>query len=119
MNLDIDENTTISDLQLQFSTAFPYLRLVFRSASDIESEGKIHDSAMQMKNIPGFKGPGWLEILPSQQAIGIENSFLDQFGLLVDIERLHANEWVSIHGTQHLTLREHNIIGRHAQPSAE
>ncbi|HEU4609062.1 MAG TPA: hypothetical protein VFS31_13190 [Chitinophagaceae bacterium] len=116
MILEINDTTTISDLQLQFSTTFPYLRLVFLSSSDPRSEGNLLASDLQMKNIPGYKHPGWFEILPSEQITEIESILKNQFGLRVEIERLHANEWVSIHGTRHLTLREHNNIGRHAQP---
>ncbi|HLP53611.1 MAG TPA: hypothetical protein VK151_01210 [Fluviicola sp.] len=115
MKIRIHDQTTIADVQRQFSEMFPYLKLEFFSKRHKPQEGT------QMKFLlPGHKclndirktyRGGELEIYPDMRVSDLEQLFGIHFDLGVQVFRKSGKSWLETILTDSWTLREQNTEG--------
>ena len=118
MILEIDEITTIGELQRHFSASFPFLKLaVCKNVSMINDANKcieIKDSDTLINTLRTKHREVFLEIHYWQKTGTIEKLFLHKAALHVQLLRKQGEHWIETSGTDELTLEEQNDIGRKA-----
>ncbi len=116
MLLHISSNRLISDIQKEFNSAFPFLKLEFFnnrsfSRSDfsvnqlIPANRKIGDSKL---SIPDED----VEISEDMKVSDLEKLFKDNFKLAVQVFRKSGNLWLETTMTDNWTLLQQNNHGR-------
>ncbi len=116
MSLIISSNTLISDIQKEFNSQFPFLKLEFFNN---KSFTRSNFSSSQI--IPHNKklGDGQLGIVDTTLEINeemkvneFENIFRDKFRLAVQVFRKSGNLWLETTMTDNWTLQQQNNHGR-------
>lgn len=116
MHLHISSNRLISDIQKEFNSAFPFLKLEFfnnRSFSRsnfsvsqlIPANKKIGDSQLAILDAE-------MEISEDMKVIDLEKMFKDKFKLAVQVFRKSGNLWLETTMTDNWTLLQQNNHGR-------
>lgn len=115
MKIHIHDNTTVAEVQRQFSDKFPYLKLEF--FSKLHKEGKAshlkfmlpHDR--RLGEIRKTHQAGELEIHPEMRVSELEQLFGTHYDLGVQVFRKSGNTWLETILTDSWTLREQNTEG--------
>lgn len=115
MLLEINDLKTIGAMQMEFAAHFPFLKIVF-----FTKPHEIMESS-RGRRIPGEKlvgdvrnrhNSGIIEINPVQTAWHIEKQFRNRYGLNVQVYRKTLKGWKGTAGSDLVTLKEHNELGR-------
>lgn len=118
MIIEINDSKTIGDIQDKFSTFFPFLKIEFYERPHHWHEGSESKTAFprdkKLGEIRKNHPHGALEIHSWYRTGDLEQAFHKKFILNVQVLRLHGNHWVQTAGTDKLTLKEQNEIGRNA-----
>lgn len=118
MILEIDENTTIADLQTHFSASFPFLKLgICKEVELINKTQKwieIKDTHTTINQLRKNRQVIFIEIHYWQKTKTVDKIFHDKAGLVIKIMRKQGEHWIETCGTDELTLEEQNDIGRKA-----
>jgi hypothetical protein len=115
--LYISKINAVMELQDQFSSLFPFLRINFfkrgRVVDKVPAERVILFSQdVQLKDInPGMRD-GDLEISEETSVSELENRFNEKFGLYIQVLRKSGNLWLDTSRTKSWTLKEQNDHGR-------
>lgn len=118
MIIEINDTTTIREIEALFSTEYPYLNITF-----IHQVHEAGEEFVKQKAIPVDTAIGdikkthvsaLIEIQPWNTIADVENEFRRRFGLLVEILRKSDSHWILPEGAGQLTLREQNELGRAA-----
>lgn len=121
MNLHIAPNRLISDIQNEFNTVFPFLKIEFfnnkslfradfSSKQIIPSIRKIGDSQLSITD-------GIIEIDQEMKVSELEKLFRTQFNLAVQVFRKSGNLWLETTMTDNWTLQQQNNHGREISTS--
>jgi hypothetical protein len=118
MHIDINDNTTLREIQNVFSDFYPYLQLRFyRKAHkryEASDEQDLVEPATTVGQVKQTHVSGVLEILPLYKVTEVEREFQQRFGLPVQVLRKEKEDWVQSTGMDDFTLRELNEIGRNS-----
>lgn len=117
MQLLIHGDRLISEVQEDFSSAYPFLRLEFfrngqhkevryAASQKINQNRKLRDSWIPKK------ANGTLEVNDSMTVLELENALMDEFGLSVQVFRKSGNVWLETTMTDHWTLKRQSDHGR-------
>ncbi len=115
MELIINDKITIRELQKQFSSEFPYLKLEF---FDIPPT---FDGLPKVHMYPNHKtlgacrkkhNEGTITISPADTVERLEKSFWDEFGLSTEIFRKSGNLWIETTLSDSWTLKQQNDEGK-------
>ncbi len=114
MLLVISKERTINDLQLDFSTNYPYLKLEFYKLQQYEPDFPVkkhllHTATLRMA---GLKESGLLEIRDEMTVADLEKAFHNEFGLEVQVSRKSGMIWLETTMTDSWTLAKQNEHGR-------
>ncbi len=110
MQLEINDNLSVSALQVKFSQSFPYLKLEFytkahhwQGASDDKKRVPPHTllGAIRHKTTSGV-----FNIKSGHKTGQVERDFKTIYGLQVQVFRLQDESWVQTTGTDDLTLQQ-------------
>jgi hypothetical protein len=116
MHIHIHDKTTLGEIQDVFSTYYPYLRLRFyqhpHQHFETSSEKERLSEDLQITDIRQTHIDRVLEIMPTQRVDEVEDIFLKQFGLNVQILKKEKNEWVQTTGLDSYSLKEVNEFSR-------
>ena len=117
MLLSIFEDRTISEVQQEFNEAFPFLKIEFFKNGTIRKDrypahlqfacGLKIKEAWNKKKQEGF-----LDVTDAMTVSDLENSFMDQFGLSVQVFRRSGNIWLETTITDNWTLKQQNDHGK-------
>jgi hypothetical protein len=111
----ISDDKTLRDIQKEFNTFFPYLKIEFYKGKHEEGEG----SPVKDRLNPNRK-LGAVRKIHSQEDLAIkddmsvsqfEQMFLDKYDLNVQVFRKSGNLWIQTTATDHWTLAEQNRKG--------
>lgn len=116
MHLNIAPERLISDIQKDFNSYFPFLKIEFfnnksLSRSDFSVKNilshnrKLGDSQSLFKN-------GTIEFDEEMKVNQLEKQFRDQFNLAVQVFRKSGNLWLETTMTDNWTLQQQNNHGR-------
>jgi hypothetical protein len=116
MQLNIDGEKPIAELQKDFSIAYPYLRIeFFRNGVVRQHRYPAHQKIanhVKLRDAWVFKkAKGDLELYDSMSVLELENAFMDQFGLSVQVFRKSGNIWLETTMTDNWTLKQQSDHG--------
>ena len=117
--LDISQNRTISDVQKDFNSEYPFLKLEFYKLQKLDEALTVRkhlDKTISLK-LAGVKNVGMLEISERMTVKEFETVFLRDFGLVVQVSRKSGMMWLETTHTDNWTLAKQNDYGREISSS--
>lgn len=116
MYLEINDNTSLRDIQRTFSNFYPYLKIEFfkRAHKKYEHspETETVDPSILVGDLKHTHVSGILEIQPLYRIADVEKEFIERFGLSVQIFRKEKDHWEQTTGMDDFTLKDLNDFGR-------
>jgi len=116
MRLQISPNRLVSDVQKDFNSVFPFLKIeFFRNKGSQQPDlpaSHIVPHNQKIGNIQSAISDGNVEINADMKVKDIEKLFKEQFSLLAQIFRRSGNLWLQTTMTDNLTLAQQNEHGR-------
>ena len=116
MELQINNKTTISELQKQFCKEFPYLKLEFfdipHSASNKLSRAHQYPSSRLLSACRKTRNEGTITINADDTVEKLENIFWNEFGLTAEVFRRSGNLWIETSLSNSWTLKLQNEEGK-------
>jgi hypothetical protein len=111
----INDRRTIKEIQNEFHSRFPNLKILFftkkqESGETSEKTGEL-DPDVSLEDARKRHNKGHVTIYPHQTAAGIEELFEEKFGLHAQILRRAGESWLPTSNTDELTLAKQNEIG--------
>ncbi|WP_143306411.1 hypothetical protein [Chitinophaga vietnamensis] len=120
MQIYIGRDTTVSDIQQQFHTDYPRLRLVFSRKPHAKGEKYDPDEAPSpdttVEALTPFRSPGWLDVSYFRTAAAVEHDLRHHYGLYAQVFRKSGGQWLQTTGTDNWSLEELNAKGQAAEP---
>jgi len=118
MHIEINDNTSLREIQKVFSDFYPYLKIDFFRKSHKKFEASAEKDWIEphttVGNIKKTHVSGLLEIRPLNRVYEVEKEFLQHFGISVQILRREKKGWEQTAGLDNLTLKELNEWGRNS-----
>jgi hypothetical protein len=118
MYLEINDKTSLREMQDVFSTFYPYLKIEFYSRRHRKYEPSeellLIEPNILIGDIKATHISGVLEILPSSKVSDVEKEFQERFGLSVQVFRKEKKSWEQTTGMDDFTLKELNEFGRNS-----
>lgn len=116
MEILIDDNTLLSDIQKEFNTHFPYLKLEFFefdiSGKSVNSkEHLITNTQQPINKIRHIHLAGHISMNGHQKVSTFEQHFRENLGVNVQVFRKSGNAWLQTITTDSWTLAEQNKKG--------
>lgn len=116
MHIEINDKTTVREIQGIFSDYYPYLRVDFYSKphKKYESSDKafLVSPGKKMASIKKTHLSGLIEIKPLDKIATLEKEFQQRFGLSVQVLVKQKDKWIQTTGMDDFTLKELNKLGR-------
>ena len=114
--LHIHPSKHIYELQQEFNTAYPFLKLNFYLPAAVKSgQQRTHNNPVDksfLLKTAGLKKEGDIDISETVTVANLEKSIHDQFGLNAQVLRNSGNIWLETTMTDEWTLRQQNEHGR-------
>jgi hypothetical protein len=122
MTIEINDKRTIKEIQKEFSSVYPYLKIEFykkpHNWQEFSKNKDHYDPAEKIGSIRrGGKKGAVIQFHPWQKTGDVEMLFHDELGLQVQICRKQDDHWIQTAGTDELTLAEQNELGKAATES--
>lgn len=117
MQLSIHGNRLILEVQRDFNSAYPFLKIEFftndlKKESRYDANQKISPHLRLKYCWKWKKDSGQLDIVDSMTVLELENAFMNEFGLSVQVFRKSGNVWLETTITDHWTLKQQSDHGR-------
>jgi len=111
----INDLRTINDLQNEFRQEFPYLRIEFLKDTCLGGQGTREKTKLNNNEVVGnvrqIHNQGYIKRDNTLTVEGLEQTFLEVFGLHVSIFRKSFENWIQSDSSDASTLRELNLRG--------
>jgi hypothetical protein len=121
MMLDISQNRTISEVQNDFNSEYPFLKLEFYKLQKLDETLAVRkhlDKAISLK-VAGVKKGGMFEVNERLTVKEFEKSLLQDYGLVVQVSRKSGMMWLETTHTDNWTLVKQNEYGREISTSVK
>ena len=119
MNIELNPNTKIEEIQVEFNKRFPYLKInFFQTKNKPEDEVTPKDmlqSFVFLKDVSGSKLNGSIHINGLMTVKELEHQFRIQYGLHVEVFRKSGKIWLKTSASDQWTLDEQNKEARDSQ----
>lgn len=117
MKLHIENNRPVKDLQEDFANFFPYLKIEFFSAPHKPGAESSADSIIKgnflISQCRSIDKEGFFEINPEMSVSDLEQNFMKQFGLSVQVFRkTDHHTWLETTNTDNWSLGKQNQVGK-------
>jgi glycerol-3-phosphate O-acyltransferase len=116
MYIEINDQTTLKDIQQAFSNFYPYLKLEFYRSPHKKYEPSPDVAHLSredtLSNILHTHVSGLLEIRPMYKVAEVEREFQQRFGIAAQILIQERKSWRQTTGMDDFTLKELNEISR-------
>jgi hypothetical protein len=110
--LHIGKEDTVKSLQEKFSSWYPYLRInFFRRGNGKPGSLTCFSPDVKMTDINKCFVDSDYDLAENTSISGLEKTFIDQFGLQVQVCRRIGNLWLGTRLSDHLTLKQQNELG--------
>lgn len=107
---------SVRDLQFAFNNLFPFLKMeFFRNGTVVEKMyalNKLLPASSTIGEIWKKKEAAEIEISDNTKVKELENTFMDKFGLTIQIFRKSGNLWLETTMTDNWTLKQQNEHGK-------
>lgn len=118
MHIELNDATTLKEIQEVFSDFYPYLKIAFFRKRHLKyeasEEADLIDPNTTIGNIKLTHVSGLLEIQPLYKVADVENEFQSRFGLSVQVLVKEKKDWRQTTGMDDFTLKELNVMGRNS-----
>lgn len=118
MHIEINDNTTIKEIQKTFSDYYPYLNLNFYHDHHKKYEPSLLENLIDSKkNIGEIRNThisALIEIHPHYHISDVEKEFMERLGLSVQVMKMEKGAWEQTTGLDNLSLKDLNIMGRNS-----
>jgi hypothetical protein len=117
MQLSIQGERLIADVQLDFTNAYPFLKIEFfrnglKRQTRYHANLKIGNHARLKDAWNWKKDSGQVSLGDSITVLELEEALMDEFGLSVQVFRKSGNVWLETTMTDNWTLKQQNDHGR-------
>lgn len=112
MLLHIAPHILIAEVQAEFNTAFPFLKLEFFRNKKGRGESVAIPSSLAISECYAAVEEKEVEIDENMQVSALETIFKEHLGLNVQVFRRSGNLWLQTTITDHWTLQKQNEHGR-------
>ncbi len=116
MTIEIHANKTIKEIQTEFSSAFPYLKLEFFSKPHAMGKGTkkeyMKNNTLSLREVSKKETMGSLGFDDTTIVSDLERNFREDFGLNVQVFRKSGNLWLETTATDKWTLGYQNTQGQ-------
>lgn len=117
MYLEINGERLISDVQKDFGSVYPFLKIEFfrngKIRRDKYSANKLIPATQPVKTAWHYKKDnGLVDLTDNMTVTDFENVLMDQFGLSAQVFRRSGNLWLETTITDYWTLKQQNEHGR-------
>lgn len=122
IRMKISKDKTIGQIQVEFSTLYPGLKLEFYSKKHKDHEGSPKDFQMDSQKVLESYGAlieGELDLNGEMTVSELEESFETLFGLNIQVFRRSAELWLQTTATDNWTLETQNRKGIHSMQSTK
>jgi hypothetical protein len=123
MKINIHDLRRIADIQEEFNTAFPYLKIEFFSKKHSINEGLAKRYVIDVSETLGkfrtLHNSGDIVISPEMKVMDIEQLFNDIYGLSIQIFRKSGKVWLETTVTDGWTLEKQNAQGEELSKAAD
>ncbi len=117
MIIEINDARKVCDVQREFCSRFPFLKLEFFHEAHQRERSSLKEpygpdillGVIRKKHLHGM-----ITINPGSKVKSVEKEFEKRFGLNVQIYRRHGERWIETGGSDILALQELNEISRHS-----
>ncbi|NJL76438.1 MAG: hypothetical protein HC892_16895 [Saprospiraceae bacterium] len=111
--MTIHDNRTLREIQIEFQSYFPFLKIEFYDAQHTAGEGsppcqQIFDLSRTIRDIKRARTAGEININDNLKVSTLEQSFYELYGLNVQVFRNSCGVWLQTTITDHWTLGEQN-----------
>lgn len=118
MKLQISKTTKIQDLQKQFSTHYPYLKIEFYKKPHSETElSRMKDRISPneiISKVSNYKGKKSIDINEQRTVADLEAAVDKKLGIGMQVSRRMGNIWIETSMTDNRTLGMQNEQGKMA-----
>ena len=115
MKITINDHKKIYNIQEEFNTVFPYLKLEFFSKFNNPEDKSIKNFVKKNNNTLGecrtIQNIGKIAITPTMTVFELEQSFTNIYGLGIQVFRKSGKIWLEATITEDWTLEEQNKQG--------
>lgn len=113
MNIEISNDKSVGDVQKEFRTAFPFLKIEFfkKNGAGARNGMQVIPDKTTIGMIKPIQGPHSVDIDPARRVEEVEDDFFKKLGLLVRIFRKSGNMWIETTLTDSWSLRRQNHEG--------
>ena len=123
MKLNLQPDITTSELNNQFHSYFPFLKIeFFKSSHEANEPSKKKELIIEnisIAELSGKKKSGEFEFTPMTTVAEFEQRMHDDFGLNVQVFRQSGNVWLLTTVTDSLTLQSQNALGMEKMNAAD
>lgn len=116
MTIEIHANKTIKEIQTEFSSVFPYLKLEFFSKPHTIRKGTkkeyIKNNTLSLREVSKKENSGSLSFDETTIVSHLERKFREDFELNVQVFRKSGNIWLETTATDTWTLGYQNSQGQ-------
>lgn len=123
MKITTSDCRKISNIQEEFNSLFPYLKLEFFPTANKHGNESIKKFVKSNSNTLGecrtIQAKGEITITPDMKVVDLEKSFNDIYGLVVQVFRKSGKVWLETTLTDEWTLDEQNKQGEALSKVAE
>ena len=111
----ISDKIKLQDIQQEFSSQFPFLKLEFYSGSHDANEGSMEadhlDAEKTIGEVRTIHNKGEIELQDSMSVADLEKDFFEKYGLNAQVFRKSKDLWLQTTKTDQWTLAEQNQRG--------
>ena len=115
MNIVIDDNRKISEIQEEFNSLFPYLKIEFFSSMHkpgcASAKVFLKHGSKTLNECRSIHKRGKITIIPAMTVNELEQTFGNKYGLGIQVFRKSGKVWLETTVTDSWTLKEQNNQG--------
>jgi|LakMenE01Jun11ns_1017448.scaffolds.fasta_scaffold9866558_3 hypothetical protein len=114
MKLDINYQTSLNEIQNEFSARFPNLQLRFFLLNHPDGSNPAKEELsplLKLEEVRKVQGNGWVTLEKDQTVAKLEADFRVHFGLNAQVFRRAGKNWLETTSTDSWTLEKQNEFG--------
>lgn len=122
MTIRINKTRTFKEIQQDFNSLFPFLKIEFFKRGHAVEEGSSASKMIkngQLLEELTIREEGQLEIQPSMTVAAFEQTLLNRFGIAAQVFRKSGNLWLETTMTDQWSLGQQNEHGREISTPSE